>query len=150
MNNLNILDMDICTQWMRKITVTALMLLTIPAVVHATILNSTFESSAADSAEVFLVVEQMPEIIGGLPALYKEIRYPDAAIRNNVEGRVFLQFVVDENGEATDVEIMRDIGSGCGEAAAEAIKKVSFTPGLQNGSPVKVRFSLPVTFRISR
>ena len=138
-----------CTHWFRKISVTALAVLVLPAVVQATFLSETFETSTADSSEIFLVVEQMPEIIGGLPALYKEIRYPDAAIRNGVEGRVFLQFVVDESGQASDVEIMRDIGSGCGEAAAEAIKRVSFTPGIQNGNAVKVRFSLPVTFRIN-
>ncbi len=138
-----------CIHWFRKIAVTVLAVLVLPAVVHASFLNGSFETAHVDSAEVFLVVEQMPEIIGGLPALYKEIRYPDAAIRNGVEGRVFLQFVVDENGQASDIEIMRDIGSGCGEAAAEAIKKVSFTPGMQNGSAVKVRFSLPVTFRIN-
>lgn len=102
----------------------------------------------ADSTDVYTVVDEMPEIIGGLPALYQKIKYPRAAIRDKIEGRVFIQFVVDENGNATNAEVLRDIGGGCGEAALEAIKDVKFTPGIHNGAPVKVRFSLPVTFRI--
>lgn len=103
---------------------------------------------AQDADGVYTVVDEMPEIIGGLSALYKEIEYPREAIRRGVEGRVFIQFIVDEQGNAVNPEIMRDIGAGCGEAAIRAIKNVRFTPGKQNGEVVKVRFSLPVTFQI--
>lgn len=102
-----------------------------------------------DSAdEVHTVVDVMPEIEGGLSALYKQINYPKKAIDEGISGRVYLQIIVDENGNAQNPEVLRDIGGGCGEAAAEAIKKVKFTPGKQDGKAVKVKYSLPITFRL--
>jgi protein TonB len=105
---------------------------------------------AQDSDEIYTVVDEMPEIVGGLSSLYNQIEYPRQAVRQGVEGRVFVQFVVDESGNAVDPVILRDIGAGCGEAAVKAIQKVKFTPGKQNGAPVKVKFSLPVSFEIKR
>lgn len=104
--------------------------------------------SQSASGEIHTVVDVMPEIEGGLSALYKQIKYPKKAIDEGISGRVYLQIIVDENGNAQNPEILRDIGGGCGEAAAKAIKKVKFTPGKQNGEAVKVKYSLPVTFRI--
>ncbi len=103
---------------------------------------------AQDKDEIYTVVDEMPEIVGGLSSLYSQIEYPQQAVRQGVEGRVFVQFVVDESGNAVDPVILRDIGAGCGEAAVAAIQKVKFTPGKQNGTPVKVKFSLPVSFEI--
>ncbi|PAU94632.1 hypothetical protein CK503_07515 [Aliifodinibius salipaludis] len=102
------------------------------------------------SGEVHTVVDEMPEIIGGLPALYKEIEYPKEAVKNNVSGRVYLQVIVNTDGKAEAPKIIRDIGSGCGEAAVEGITKVDFKPGKQDGKKVKVKYSLPVTFRIDK
>jgi|SRR6056297_676744 len=112
---------------------------------------TTFNPSlvlAQDKDEIYTVVDEMPEIVGGLSSLYSQIEYPQQAVRQGVEGRVFVQFVVDESGNAVDPVILRDIGAGCGEAAVAAIQKVKFTPGKQNGTPVKVKFSLPVSFEI--
>lgn len=105
---------------------------------------------AADTAKVYKVVEKMPEIVGGLPEIYKHISYPRQAIKSGVEGRVFIKFVVNENGSVSDPEIMKDIGAGCGEAAIDAIKKVKFTPGQHNGQAVKVQYALPVTFKLKK
>jgi TonB family protein len=98
--------------------------------------------------DVFEVVEQMPELIGGIPGLQARLEYPEEALRNGIEGRVFVQFVVDEQGAATDVSIARGIGGGCDEAAAEAVRASRFNPGMQEGRPVAVRMSLPVSFRL--
>lgn len=106
------------------------------------------EVYAQDADGVYTVVDEMPEIVGGLSSLYSQIEYPREAVRQGVEGRVFVQFVVDESGTPVDPVILRDIGAGCGEAAVEAIKKIKFTPGKQNGTAVKVKFSLPVSFEI--
>lgn len=103
---------------------------------------------AQDSDEVYSVVEEMPEIKGGLSALYDKIEYPKEAVRKEISGRVYLQVIVHEDGTAKDPKIIRDIGGGCGEAAAEAITQVEFIPGKKDGKKVKVRYSLPVTFRI--
>lgn len=101
-----------------------------------------------DSSKVYDVVDEMPEIIGGYPALFKEIEYPAVAMANNVEGRVFIQFTVDENGNVLNPKILKDIGSGCGDAAIAALRKVEFKPGKLNGKPVKVNFAIPVNFKI--
>lgn len=110
----------------------------------------TVSESAAqsDDSEVYTVVDEMPEMIGGASALYGEIKYPSAARRNGIEGRVFIQFVVDEEGNVRDEKVLRDIGGGCGEAALEAVREVKFTPGKKNGAAVNVQYSMPVTFKL--
>lgn len=94
------------------------------------------------------MADVMPEIVGGLKEVYKNIKYPRAASMNNVEGRVFVRFIVDENGNVKKPEVLKDIGAGCGEAAIEGIKKVKFTPATNGGQPVSVYYTLPITFKI--
>lgn len=98
--------------------------------------------------EIFMLVEEMPELIGGLGGLQKRIKYPEIAKKAGVEGKVFLQFVVDEKGNVVDPIVTRGIGAGCDEAAIKAILEAKFTPGKQRGKPVKVKMSLPITFRL--
>lgn len=102
----------------------------------------------ADSAKVYRVVEQMPKIVGGLQAVYKKIEYPREALSQGIEGHVYITFIVDKQGNVLQPEVLRGIGGGCGQAAIEAIKEVEFKPGRQNGKPVKVKFSLPINFKI--
>ncbi|MEO1022865.1 MAG: energy transducer TonB, partial [Bacteroidota bacterium] len=100
--------------------------------------------------EVFVVVEQMPELKGGIRGLQKKVVYPEMARRAGIEGRVILQFVVDERGEVVNPRVVRSIGGGCDEAALEALKKYGkFKPGMQRGRPVKVQFSLPIVFKLA-
>ena len=106
------------------------------------------EAFAQDDTEVYTVVDEMPEMIGGMETLYSAIKYPRAASQNGIEGRVFIQFVVDKNGNVRDEKVLRDIGGGCGEAALEAVREVKFTPGKKDGVAVNVQYSLPVTFRL--
>lgn len=106
--------------------------------------------SAAQSAdsEVHTVVDEMPEMIGGTSVLYGEIEYPRSAVRAGIEGRVFIQFVVDKEGNVRDEKVLRDIGGGCGEAALAAVREVKFTPGRLKGEVVNVQYSMPVTFKL--
>ena len=99
-------------------------------------------------------VEQMPTYPGGesamLEFLQRNMDYPEAARTQEIEGRVILNFVVDENGTITDVKCVKDIGGGCGEAAIKAVRKMPrWTPGRQNGKAVPVYFNLPVMFTLS-
>ena len=98
--------------------------------------------------EIFVVVENMPELIGGIEGLQKRVTYPEIAKKAGVEGTVFLQFIVDEEGNVVDPVVMRGIGAGCDEEALEAIRTAKFKAGRQRGKPVKVKFSLPVRFRL--
>lgn len=100
------------------------------------------------STDVFVVVEQMPELIGGLAAIQRQITYPDLARKAGIEGRVIVQFIVDETGQVTSAEVVRGIGGGCDEEALRAVRSVRFKPGIQRGQPVKVKMSVPVTFRL--
>ncbi len=98
--------------------------------------------------EIFVVVEQMPELIGGLGDIQKKIRYPEIARKAGVEGRVIIQFVVDENGNVQDPNVVRGIGAGCDEEALRVVKEAKFKPGKQRGKSVKVKMSLPITFKL--
>ena len=90
----------------------------------------------------------MPELIGGLGSLQKEIEYPERALRANIEGRVYVRFIVNEKGEVENPEVVRGIGGGCDEEALRVVKMAKFKPGLQRGIPVRVQYNLPIIFRI--
>jgi protein TonB len=96
----------------------------------------------------YVIVEQMPELIGGLQALQREVRYPERALRANIQGRVYVQFVVNERGEVENPRVVRGIGGGCDEEAIRVVKLARFTPGMQRGRPVRVQYNLPVIFTI--
>lgn len=99
--------------------------------------------------EVFVVVEQMPQLIGGLESIMNEIKYPAIAKKAGIEGRVIVQFVVDEEGNPTHPQVVRGIGAGCDEEAVRALMASTFEPGMQRGRTVKVKMSLPVSFKLA-
>jgi protein TonB len=103
---------------------------------------------AEEEEDFFTVVENMPELIGGLAGLQASITYPEMARKAGIEGRVFLQFIVNERGEVENPRVIRGIGGGCDEEALKAIQKASFKPGLQRGRPVRVQYNLPVVFKL--
>ncbi|MDR9387565.1 MAG: energy transducer TonB [Balneolaceae bacterium] len=103
---------------------------------------------AEEEEEFFTVVENMPELIGGLAGLQASITYPEMARKAGIEGRVFLQFIVNERGEVENPRVVRGIGGGCDEEALKAIRKAKFKPGLQRGRPVRVQYNLPVVFKL--
>jgi len=90
----------------------------------------------------------MPELKGGLGALQKQINYPDMARKAGIEGRVIIQFIVNEQGEVEDPRVIRGIGGGCDKEALRVVKQAKFEPGRQRGNPVRVQYSLPITFKL--
>lgn len=104
-----------------------------------------------DKEEVFdfIDVERKPKLIGGLASLQKSIVYPEMALKARIQGTVFLKFQIDERGRVINPIIVRGIGAGCDEVALKAIQKAKFTPGIQNGRPVKVTYTIPIRFRIA-
>lgn len=99
--------------------------------------------------DYFVVVEQPPAIMGGLKGILERIKYPAIAQSAGIEGRVIVQFIVDEDGDVHDAEILRGIGGGCDEEALRVVSETKFVPGMQSGQNVKVKMSLPVQFRLS-
>jgi len=100
--------------------------------------------------DYFVVVEEMPELIGGLAELQKKISYPEEAREAGIEGRVYVQFIVNENGDVENPRVIRGIGGGADEEALNAVKQAKFKPGYQRGEPVRVQFSLPFVFQLNR
>lgn len=104
--------------------------------------------------EIFTSVEQQAEFPGGPRAfgafLQKNLRYPSAAQRANVGGKVYVQFVVNTDGSIQDLQILKSVGYGCDEEAIRVIKAVPrWTPGKLSGRPVRSRFTQPITFVLS-
>jgi TonB family protein len=103
--------------------------------------------------KVFTVVEQAPTFPGGLDKFYSflgaNIKYPAKAKENKVEGKVFLSFVIEEDGSLSNMKILRDIGYDCGKEAVRVMKlSPKWRPGVQNGKKVRVQYNLPITFSL--
>lgn len=96
----------------------------------------------------FVAVEQMPQLKGGLGGLQSKIEYPEMARRAGIEGRVIIQFIVDENGNVVNPRVIRGIGGGCDKEALRVVKQAKFVPGRQRGKAVRVQYSLPITYRL--
>lgn len=106
-----------------------------------------------EKEEVFSHVEQMPKFPGGDAELYKfisnNLNYPAMAIENNVQGRVVVQFVVTKDGSIGNVKVVRSVDRDLDNEAIRVCKKLpKFIPGKQNGQPVNVWYTLPVTFKL--
>lgn len=103
--------------------------------------------------KIFTVVEQMPMYPGGEAALMQylssNIHYPAVAAENGVQGRVVVGFVVERDGSITDVNVMRSVDPSLDREAVRVVKNMPrWTPGKQNGSAVRVKYQVPVTFRL--
>lgn len=109
------------------------------------------EMEEEKAEEIFTIVEQRPEPVGGLSAFYKyvssQMEYPAIAKRNNIQGKVYLRFVVDKDGSIGNVEVLKGIGAGCDEEAIRVLEgSPKWTPGKQRGRAVKVYMTLPIIF----
>ena len=103
--------------------------------------------------EIFVSVEKMPEFPGGETELYKylnkNLKYPDIAKEQNLQGRVFITFVVEKDGSIANPKVARDIGGGCGEEALRVVRAMpKWTPGKQRTQTVRVQYTLPVIFQL--
>lgn len=98
-------------------------------------------------------VEQQPHPLGGYHRFYKylskQIKYPSKARRMGLEGKVWVEFVVERNGTLTQFKVLEGIGGGCGQEAIRVLKVApKWQPGKQRGVPVKVRYRVPVIFNM--
>lgn len=103
---------------------------------------------------VYEVAEVMPEFPGGTQALFKfiseNLEYPQHAIDGQIEGREVVQFVVDKTGKVGNIQVVRSIDKLLDQAAIDVVRALpAWKPGMQNGQPVNVRYTLPVSFKLS-
>ena len=113
------------------------------------------EKKVSVDDEVFVVVEEQAEFPGGLDSMYayiqKNLVYPEKAKAEGIEGRVFVQFVIEKDGSISNILVKRAIGGGCEEAAVEIIKNMpKWKPGKQRGKPVRFQFTLPIKFELPK
>lgn len=101
-----------------------------------------------EEEDFFVVVEQMPKLKGGLAKLQGCVNYPEMARKAGIEGRVIVQFIVNEEGNVESPNVVRGIGGGADEEALRCVKQADFEPGRQRGNPVRVQYSLPVVFKL--
>lgn len=120
--------------------------------------------------EVFKVVEEMPNFPGCetlatreeqtsctnkkmIEYIFGNLKYPETAKKNNTQGKVFAKFVITENGDIVSIEILKDIGDGCGEEVVRVLESMNnmpekWIPGKQSGKNVNVEYTLPVMFKL--
>lgn len=101
-----------------------------------------------DLGDYFVVVEEMPKLIDGMKSIQSKIEYPTMARRAGIEGRVTVQFIVNESGDVENAQVVRGIGGGADEEALRVVRQAKFEPGMQRGKPVRVRYALSVNFRL--
>lgn len=98
--------------------------------------------------EIFVVVEDQPVLKGGLANLQQEVKYPQLAQKAGIEGRVFVQFVVNENGDVINPTVIRGRHPLLDAEALRVISQAKFEPGRQRGKAVKVQMAMPITFKL--
>lgn len=113
------------------------------------------EKKVSVDDEVFVLVEEQAEFPGGMDSMYayivKNLKYPEAAEEKGIQGRVFVQFVIEKDGSISNVKILRGIGGGCEEAAVEMVKNMpKWKPAKQRGKPVRCQFNLPIKFELEK
>ena len=114
------------------------------------------ETEEADTSQVFMVIEQQPEFPGGEEAMFEYLRsnlqYPEKCKENKIQGRVLVAFVINKDGKIVEPEVVKSAGPEGVELDVEALRVVSempaWTPGKQMGKAVRVRYTIPVVFKL--
>ena len=120
---------------------------------YVTITDDSFEK--ADENGIFQVVEEQPQFPGGMAALMeylkKNVRYPATCKEQGLQGRVIVQFVVNSDGSICDEKLIKSVDPQLDAEALRVIRSMpKWKPGMQKGKPVRVRYTLPVTFRLAQ
>jgi periplasmic protein TonB len=112
------------------------------------------DSARNSNAGIFVSVQQPPQFPGGINQFYrfvsKTIRYPVVAYHNNTQGTVVVSMVVEKDGSLSQLKVVKGIGGGCDEEALRVVWRSSpWKPGIQNGVPVRVAYSVPISFTLA-
>lgn len=131
---------------MKKVFLTLLVTLAFTAFAQA-------QTDDSDTSTIFVIAETSAEYPGGLDSLQafiqQNIIYPEEAVEKRVEGNVYVKFVVEKDGSLSHMKVIRDIGSGCGEAAIEVLNKMpNWIPATVREKPVRFQFILPIKFAL--
>ncbi|MCA1744587.1 MAG: energy transducer TonB [Bacteroidales bacterium] len=113
--------------------------------------NMVMEEETRDAGEIFMIVEEMPEFPGGQEALQKylasSVRYPVIAQENGIQGRVYIQFVINQTGEVTNAVILRGVDPSLDREALRVVEAMpKWKPGKQRNRAVRVSYTVPINF----
>lgn len=111
-----------------------------------------FNEEDTGEQEIFQIVETMPSFPEGNPTKWinKNIKYPVLAQENGIQGKVFIQFVIEKDGSITDVKVARGVDASLDKEAMRVVKAMpKWNPGKQRGKPVRVAYTLPINFQLS-
>lgn len=114
----------------------------IALLIFASILLLKFELFAQDK------LDKEPFPAGGMGELASKVKYPEEAKKDNIQGKVIIQTVVDEKGDVVETKVLQSLGHGCDETALAAIKATKFTPGEKDGKKVKATVVIPISFKL--
>jgi len=111
------------------------------------------EEPKEDVDEIFTIVEETATPKGGMAAFYKfvgsKLKYPPQANRMGVEGKVYVEFVINRDGSIVDARVVRGIGAGCDEEAVRVVaSSPAWNPGKQRGKAVRQKYTLPIIFKL--
>lgn len=114
---------------------------------------TSFEKKEEEKEEVFLFPQVMPEFPGGEVALLKylssSVKYPVIAQENGIQGKVYVSFIIDENGQICDAKVLRGVDISLNDEALRVVCKMpKWKPGKQAGKAVKVRYNVPINFQL--
>jgi len=93
-------------------------------------------------------LDEMPKIKGGMGELAKNIKYPEAAKKEGIMGKVLVKAVIDENGNVTETEVVKSVDIDLDKAAVAAVKMTKFVPGVKDGNNVKSEVTIPIKFKL--
>ena len=116
---------------------------------------ASVDAADGEAKKVYRSAQKLPTYPGGQRKLYKylgrKMRYPSAARDNRIEGKVYVQFVVDKDGQLTDIKTVKGIGYGCDEEAIRVVRSMpKWEPGEMNGEKVAVIYTLPINFKLAK
>ena len=101
-----------------------------------------------DISEYLFFAEEMPHPIGGVEGIAEKLVYTEEALRAEIQGRVYIQAFINENGDVTKIKVKKSLGYGLDENASNIILNTKFKPGKNKGMPVKVFIVMPIEFKL--
>lgn len=131
-------------------------LLAISTVILLVLMSFSIDSTAQDSTEkIYVVVDQQPQFKGGEKArakyLVNEIQYPENAVKQGIDGVVFVQFIVEKDGTVTNIKIKRGVNELLDAEAMRVVKNMpKWIPGMQKGKAVRVMVNMPIRFKLDK
>lgn len=118
-----------------------------------TVMENAGDTVSPSNSDIYDVTDTDPEFVGGIDSLYsylaRNIQYPEQAKNEKIQGRVFVTFVIEADGNVSNAKVLRGIGGGCDEEALRVVNAMpKWKPGMLKGKPVRVQYTLPILFKL--